>query len=120
MRVNIGTCYRMPQMAIRYLEQIQGRSVFPSQDSLNNLTRLGGPLPDHGEAPSSILSLLDEFGSPATVRTAGGRYFGFVVGGAVPSAVAAHWLANASDQNASLYVGDKTCAAALWCGTESA
>src|SRR5262249_23949770 len=43
-------------------------------------------------------------GSPATVATTGGRYFGFVIGGSVPAAMAANWLAAAWDQNAALRV----------------
>ena len=48
--------------------------------------------------------MLDEIGSPATVATAGGRYFGFVVGGVLPATLAANWLAGAWDQNAGLVV----------------
>ena len=65
--------------------------------------KLGGPLSEHGLDASAIIKLLDENGSPGTVATAAGRYFGFVVGGALPATVAAHWLADAWDQNACLY-----------------
>jgi glutamate/tyrosine decarboxylase-like PLP-dependent enzyme len=50
------------------------------------------------------LALLDEVGSPATVATTGGRYFGFVIGGSLPAALAANWLAGAWDQNAAMRV----------------
>ena len=61
---------------------------------------LGGPLPENPSEPEAVLSLLDEIGSPATVATAGGRYFGFVTGGSLPATVASNWLAGAWDQNA--------------------
>jgi glutamate/tyrosine decarboxylase-like PLP-dependent enzyme len=89
--------------ALRYLEQLPSRRVFPSEEALAQLGRLGGQLPERPEDPLAVLQLLDEAGSPATVASTGGRYFGFVVGGAMPVTVAAHWLAGAWNQNASLY-----------------
>ena len=89
--------------ALRYLEQVRSRRVFPSEEALGQLRRLGGQLPERPEDPLSVLELLDEAGSPATVANTGGRYFGFVVGGAMPVTVAANWLAGAWDQNACLY-----------------
>lgn len=54
--------------------------------------------------PSEVLALLDDIASPATVATTGGRYFGFVIGGSLPAALGANWLAGAWDQNASMQV----------------
>lgn len=54
---------------------------------------LDGPLPEHGEAPEAVLNALAEVVEPGMHATAGPRYFGFVVGGALPAALAADWLA---------------------------
>jgi glutamate/tyrosine decarboxylase-like PLP-dependent enzyme len=88
--------------AIDYLEALPRRRVFPSAEAIANLAQLGGPLPVAPQDPAAVLALLDELGSPATVASNGARYFGFVIGAALPVTVAAHWLADAWDQNACL------------------
>jgi glutamate/tyrosine decarboxylase-like PLP-dependent enzyme len=89
--------------ARRYLQTIGDRHVGVRQEALDRLPALGGPLLAQGQDPQSVLKLLDEIGSPATVATMGRRFFGGVIGGALPTTVAAHWLADAWDQNACLF-----------------
>jgi glutamate/tyrosine decarboxylase-like PLP-dependent enzyme len=97
--------------AAAYLETIDGRSVAPVPEALEALSRFAETLPELGAAPDAVLALLDEVGSPATVATTGGRYFGFVIGGSVPAALAANILAAAWDQNAALRVMSPVAAA---------
>jgi glutamate/tyrosine decarboxylase-like PLP-dependent enzyme len=89
--------------AIRYLEGLDARSVAPTAEAIENLTKLDVSLPEEPTDPAAVLALLDDFGSPATVATAGPRFFGYVIGGALPVTVAANWLAGAWDQPASAY-----------------
>jgi glutamate/tyrosine decarboxylase-like PLP-dependent enzyme len=89
--------------AARYLEDLHDRRVSPSQSSLQHLTELDQPLPQQPTTPEAVLEILDRVGSPATVANAGGRFFGFVLGGSLPAALAANWLAGAWDQSPGLY-----------------
>ena len=76
--------------------------TFPSQASLRALDGVTDALSEDGADPSAVIAELDRLGSPATVRSTGGRYFGFVNGGTEPEAVAANVIAAAWDQNAAL------------------
>jgi glutamate/tyrosine decarboxylase-like PLP-dependent enzyme len=88
----------------RYLEDLRRRRVGPSPDAVSRLKEFGGPLPAEGMDPSQVLEMLDRVGSPATVGSAGGRYFGFVIGSVLPAALAADWLASAWNQNTAMRV----------------
>jgi glutamate/tyrosine decarboxylase-like PLP-dependent enzyme len=90
--------------AQRYLAGLEHRPVAPGRDAVAGLDAFDEPLPEGPVDPADTLARLDDLGSPATVATAGGRYFGFVIGGSLPVTVAASWLAAAWDQNAALPV----------------
>jgi glutamate/tyrosine decarboxylase-like PLP-dependent enzyme len=84
--------------AIQYLTALPSRSVAPAPEAVAALTALDVRLPEQPTDPASVLQLLDETASPATTAMAGPRFFGFVVGGSLPAALAANWLAGAWDQ----------------------
>ncbi len=87
----------------KVLLEAAARRVSPlAEDVAHAAEKLGGALNDDPRDPAMVIAELDEFGSPATFATTGPRYFGFVVGGVLPAAMAANWLAGAWDQNAAL------------------
>lgn len=87
---------------VRYLSGVDTRSVAASPEAIACLAELNGALPDAPTSPEGVLETLDRIGSPATTATTGRRFFGFVIGGALPVTVAANWLAGAWDQPAGL------------------
>jgi glutamate/tyrosine decarboxylase-like PLP-dependent enzyme len=87
------------ERAVRYLEGLDSRGVAPVAGAIERLKKWDEPLPDGPTDRETVVALLDEIGSPATMAMAGPRFFGFVIGGALPAALAANWLAGAWDQN---------------------
>ncbi|MDE2272858.1 MAG: aspartate aminotransferase family protein [Gammaproteobacteria bacterium] len=89
--------------ALDYLDGVQTRSVAPLPQAVAGLGRLNQPLPEQPSRPEEVLRVLDETCSDATMAMAGPRFFGFVIGGSLPAALAANWLASAWDQNSAYY-----------------
>lgn len=94
--------HQVAQRASRYLEDLETRRVAPTAGALTRLAELESDFGDAPMDPSAILALLDDIGSPATVASAGPRYFGFVIGGSLPAALAANWATTETDVDRSL------------------
>jgi len=102
---NKSDVYRTAYQASRdYISNLRGQPVMPTTEALEALKTLREPMPIEGNDPSSVIERLHEIGSPNTVVTTGGRFYGFVVGGALPVSIAANWLASTWDQNAGTWV----------------
>jgi glutamate/tyrosine decarboxylase-like PLP-dependent enzyme len=89
--------------AVRHLESLSERSVAPTDEAVARLAELDVPMPPGPQAPEETLRQLDAIGSPATMSMGSGRFFGFVIGGALPVTIASNWLATAWDQNTGLH-----------------
>ena len=86
-------------LATDYLEGLPDRHVGATATRADLLAAMGGPLPERGEAPAAVVDRLARAADPGIVASAGPRYFGFVIGGSLPAALAADWLTSAWDQN---------------------
>jgi glutamate/tyrosine decarboxylase-like PLP-dependent enzyme len=92
------------QRAVRYIDGAAQRGIYPDPTAIDALARFPSALPAEPSDPRTVLALLDELGSPASVMQTNGRYFGFVNGGVDPAAAGAAVLAGAWDQNIALPV----------------
>jgi glutamate/tyrosine decarboxylase-like PLP-dependent enzyme len=95
--------HRTAEIAVDFLDELPTRPVSRPVDLATLRETLGGPLPEAPSDPESVIEALARDAEPGIVGSAGPRFFGFVVGGGVPAALAADWLASAWDQNNGLY-----------------
>jgi glutamate/tyrosine decarboxylase-like PLP-dependent enzyme len=89
--------------ARRYLAGLEDGPVGSTIGLEGLRERLDKPLGREGLPASEVIDQLVRDAAPGLVASAGGRFFGWVLGGAVPAAVAADWLTSIWDQNAALY-----------------
>ena len=103
---------RTAELAIAYQTSIPTRRVGPDPAITSTDLRrsLGGPLPRDGADPWAVVQELAADVEPGLVTVNSPRYYGFVIGGAVPAALAADWLTSVWDQNVGLYVASPAAA----------
>ncbi len=94
---------RTTELALAFLESLDDRPVGARADRQHLLAALGGPLPDDGTPALDVIERLAATADPGLVAIPGPRYFGFVIGGSLPAALAADWLTSTWDQNAGIF-----------------
>ena len=107
-------------LAADFDDTLSDRPVYPRATPEELREALAGPLPEEPTEAATVIAELAAAAEPGLVAIPGGRYFGFVIGGAVPASVAADVLTSGWDQNAGLYVGGPSAAVAeevagAWC-----
>ncbi|MEV6877219.1 aminotransferase class V-fold PLP-dependent enzyme [Amycolatopsis sp. NPDC051128] len=90
---------RAAELAAAYRASLPDRPVALAADPAALRAGFGGPLSQRPSPPSQVLEELARAAEPGLVATAGPRFFGFVIGGALPAATAADVLATGWDQN---------------------
>lgn len=100
---SLGVLSLAQQYAFSFLNDLDRAPVGATADVETLRKQLNKPLDDLGLAPEQVITELVRDVGGGLLGSAGGRFFGWVIGGVVPAALAADWLTAAWDQNAALY-----------------
>ena len=97
------TLRRAIDHAVAYLEGLDTRPVAATVTAAALMERLNVGLASDGIPPARVIDELVQATEGGHLGSAGGRFFAWVIGGALPSALAADWLVSTWDNNAALY-----------------
>lgn len=98
-----STLQRALHHATAWLDGLEARPVAATATLDELRARLGGPLGQDGIEPTRVIDDLVEMTAGGHLGCASGRFFAWVIGGALPAALAADWMTSTWDQNAALY-----------------
>ena len=98
-----ATLERAAELALAYLESLDAAPVAATTPLAELRRRFSRPLPDEGVDPVTVIDELARDAAGGLLGSAGGRFYGWVIGAGLPSALAADWLTATWDQNAGLY-----------------
>jgi glutamate/tyrosine decarboxylase-like PLP-dependent enzyme len=109
---------RVLDEATGFLDGLNSRRVAPRTDVDGVANAFRRPLPEEGPEPLEVMEELIAGAEPGVLATPSGRFFGWVIGGTLPAALAADWLTSTWDQNAGLLASSPAAAAAEWVASE--
>ena len=85
-----------------WLQNISSRGINPVKSMDEMLESFGDTLPKEATNSAEIVERMARLGEPGLMNMGSGRFFGWVIGGTLPAALAADWLVSAWDQNAGM------------------
>ncbi|MBA3658919.1 MAG: aspartate aminotransferase family protein [Gemmatimonadales bacterium] len=113
-----ATLERATELALSFLGSLDAAPVCTTTPLAELRRRFAQPLPDQGVDPVTVIDELARDAAGGLLGTAGGRFYGWVIGAGLPAALAADWLTATWDQNAGLYAcGPAAAVVEEVCGT---